>query len=89
MNRQFKKNISEAKGTKTPKQSLAEAVFTVNTNIRARGLSPAQVLLGRQPLLPAYMRTKENTPKVSRGPPKLHSSTPYDALEALLQIHNT
>ena len=74
VDRQFEKNVNDAKGTKTLKQSFAEAVFAANTNIRVRkGFSPTQVLLGRQPLLPAYMRTKENTPN--------------DACEALLQIH--
>ena len=63
---------------KSLKQSLAEVVFATNTNIRVRtGFSPAQVLFGRQPLLPQYMRTKENTPKETRDPQRLIVSTPY------------
>ena len=47
------------------KQSLAEAVFAAITDIRRRiGFSPLHVLLKRQPILPAFLRTKENTPEV-------------------------
>ena len=48
MDRQFKKKVSNAKGKKSLKQSLAEMVFVANTNIRVRtGFSPTHVLFGR------------------------------------------
>ena len=66
---QFEKSVNEAKGKKSLKQSLAEAVFAASTNIRVNtGFSPHQGLFARQPILPEYLRTKENTPEVTLSP---------------------
>lgn len=63
--RQFEKSYSEAKGSYSTQQSLAEALFAADTNIRPQsGFSPLQVLRRRQSILPTFLRTEDNTPEV-------------------------
>ena len=68
---------------------LARAIFTANTTTRDdTEFSPSHILLGRAPRLPCFLRTE--TDKEEHGKERTcHSSTPHNAREALLAIHET
>ena len=87
LDRQFEKNYNEAKGHKSTRQSLAEAVFAAN-NIRLHsGFSLLQVPSGRQPILPPSLRPETSTNEVIQENPWVHASTPHRAREGLALVH--
>ena len=68
---------------------MARAIFAANTTTKDdTEFSPSHILLGRGPRLPCFLRTE--TDKEEHGKERTcHSSTPHNAREALLAIHET
>ena len=66
---------------------MAKAIFAHNNTPKESGFSPSQIVLGYAPRLPCFIQIDTDNEHVIER--TRHGSTPHDAREALLAIHET
>ena len=68
---------------------LAQAIFAANTTVKDdTEFSPSHILLGRAPRVPCFFKSKTDKEEHITEY-TCHASTPHNAREALLAIHET
>ena len=87
VDRKFDKFVNDTKGKVDLQRCLARTIFLANNTSKDSGFSPSQIVQGYAPKPPCVLQIDTNDEHVKER--SRHDSTPHNAREALLAIHET